>query len=270
MAAFDNSNIVIDDDLNRLGSKEFDDYVAHVLCYEGQYFFTFNDQKFTLRKSNLMIIPTPQLFGTEKSSKGLKATCIYVKNQYLRKCTPKSNYDISGVMSLFENPIIPLDDKQFEQCDRDFDYMKYRLKDNTHHFKDEIMDYCTMVLFLDFFEFHVSRYSMVNVSLQSKNVMVGFIGMLQRGDFVKHRDISYYADKLCVTSKYLSEVCKSVSGKAANYWINRFAALRIREELLAREKTFTEIADEFEFSSPAYFTRFVQRNLGASPSSFRE
>ena len=37
-----------------------------------------------------------------------------------------------------------------------------------------------------------------------------------------HRDIAYYADQLCVTPKYLSETCKSISGCGAAYWINRY------------------------------------------------
>ena len=47
--------------------------------------------------------------------------------------------------------------------------------------------------------------------------MERFLALLERGDFRKNRDIGYYADKLCVTTKYLSEVCKKVSGFPANY-----------------------------------------------------
>ncbi|MBE6260882.1 MAG: flavodoxin [Prevotella sp.] len=35
---------------------------------------------------------------------------------------------------------------------------------------------------------------------------------MEAGDYRRNRDISYYADQLCVTTKYLSEVCKKVSG----------------------------------------------------------
>ena len=51
--------------------------------------------------------------------------------------------------------------------------------------------------------------------------------MLERGDFRQNRDIGYYADKLCVTSKYLSEVCKKVSGLPAAFWITRYTSLDI-------------------------------------------
>lgn len=96
------------------------------------------------------------------------------------------------------------------------------------------------------------------------------MALLNDGNYIKHREVTWYADKLFVTSKYLLEVCKSVSGKVANYWINRFAAIHIHKLLRERDMTFTQIADMFEFSSPAYFSRFVQKNLGAAPSTFRQ
>ena len=37
-----------------------------------------------------------------------------------------------------------------------------------------------------------------------------------------------------------------------------------------RSLTLTDIADRFSFASLSHFSRYVQNNLGASPSSFRE
>lgn len=94
--------------------------------------------------------------------------------------------------------------------------------------------------------------------------------MLERGDFRQNRDIGYYADKLCVTSKYLSEVCKKVSGLPAAFWITRYTALDISRLLRDRSLSFTDISDMFGFSSLSHFSRYVQTNLGAKPSDFRE
>lgn len=102
------------------------------------------------------------------------------------------------------------------------------------------------------------------------DIITRFMQMLERGDYVKNREAGYYADKLCVTPKYLSEICKSVSGKTANYWISRFTTIHIRRLLRERKMSFTQISDLFEFSSPSYFSRFVQKHLGVSPTNFRE
>lgn len=82
--------------------------------------------------------------------------------------------------------------------------------------------------------------------------------------------MSYYANALCVTPKYLSEVSKAISGYTANYWINCYTSLDIARLLRDKSLTFVQISDMFNFSSPAYFSRYVQRTLGLNPSQYRE
>lgn len=97
-----------------------------------------------------------------------------------------------------------------------------------------------------------------------------FLNMLEAGTYREHREVTYYADCLCVTSKYLSEVSKKVSGYAANYWINRYTILDITRLLRDKSLIFVQISDMFGFSSPAYFSRYVQQNLGIRPSDYRD
>lgn len=63
---------------------------------------------------------------------------------------------------------------------------------------------------------------------------------------------------------------KKVSGYAANYWINRYTILDISRMLRDKSLTFVRISDMFHFSSPAYFSRYVQKHLGMNPTKYRE
>lgn len=123
---------------------------------------------------------------------------------------------------------------------------------------------------LDFYDFHARIYGESDVSTQNASIMNRFLKMLEEGSYREHREVSYYADCLCVTAKYLSEVSKKVSGYAANYWINRYTALDISRLLRDKSLSFVQISDLFGFSSPAYFSRYVQQNLGVKPSNYRE
>lgn len=71
--------------------------------------------------------------------------------------------------------------------------------------------------------------------------------MLEEGTYREHREVTYYADCLCVTSKYLSEVSKKVSGYAANYWISRYTILDITRLLRDKSLTFVQISDIWFF-----------------------
>lgn len=54
---------------------------------------------------------------------------------------------------------------------------------------------------------------------------------LLSGSEVKSRTVLWYAERLYVTPKHLSTVCKQVSGKTAFEWINTYVAIDIRNLL---------------------------------------
>ena len=99
--------------------------------------------------------------------------------------------------------------------------------------------------------------------------MQRFFNLLESGVYKEHREISYYASELCITSKYLSELCKKITGFSANFWINRFTIREINSILKDRRMSIPNIVELFNFSSQAYFTRYVQNFLGQIPSNYR-
>jgi len=100
-------------------------------------------------------------------------------------------------------------------------------------------------------------------------MMGRFISMLERGDYRRDREVSHYASELCVTPKYLSEVSRHITGHSAGWWINRFTILDISRQLRDRSQNISDIAEAFNFTSPSYFSRYVQRYLGESPTEYR-
>ena len=82
--------------------------------------------------------------------------------------------------------------------------------------------------------------------------------------------VHYYADRLCVTSKYLSETVKKYSGYPANHWINRYTALDISRLLRNPNVTIQELTDLFGFSSVGHLNRYVKNQLGVNPNEVRK
>lgn len=163
-----------------------------------------------------------------------------------------------------------LDAGQRFVCERDFRWIEYRLTQTDHTFYSELLRNAVQSAILDFFDFHSVINKESTVSTQNALLMNRFLNMLENGDYRNNREVAYYADALCVTPKYLSEVSKKVSGYPANYWINRYTSLDIARLLRDKTLTFVQISDMFHFSSPAYFSRYVQRTLGLNPTQYRE
>ncbi len=262
-------DIIIIDKIGVVNTVE-DDYLAHLLCLNGKCGYSFNGQEFELHKGDLSIIRKRTLIDNIHTSDDFQCKIIYVKSGFIELCTPQTNYGTKGSLALFLNPIIHLSEQQQSVCQKDFELLEARIKNIEHKFYRETIINAMQATILDFFDFHAQAYGESDISTQTASIMNRFIAMLDKGEYREHREIGYYADCLCVTAKYLSEITKKVSGYAANYWINRYTILDISRQLRNKSLTLVEISDMFNFSSPAYFTRYVKQYLGVTPSNYRE
>lgn len=262
--------LVVTHDIALLTHEDFKDFVAHVLCLKGEFSFSLRGEDFVLHQGEAMILGGYQDISHGKATEDLEIVCVWVRNDFLELCTPRSNYGIRGSFALYLSPIMEMDADRFAQLHDDFRVIERRVNSQQHHFHEDVLVTAVQTMFIDFFDVHMAQHGVANVSFQDAEIVSKFMEMLQRGDYVKHREVGHYADALCVTPKYLSEVLKEVSGRTANYWITRFATIHIRRLLQEKKMNFTQITELFDFSSPAYFSRFVQKNLGVSPSAFRE
>ena len=263
-------DIVIAQTLDGIGKGLLADYLAHAYCYEGDCRITFNNNVYTLSKGDCMIIRKTERVTRVEPNKDFKVDVIYVTPEFIELSTPQSNYGMKGQLALFNNPIMHLTAEQQKVCALDFDYIKRRLALTTHLFHRDAMRNAIECMIIDFFDFHASLYGNEKISSQYADLMERFLAMLEHGDYRKNREVGYYADKLCVTSKYLSEVSKKISGFPANYWITRYTTLDISRQLRDHRRTLTELADLYHFSSSAYFSRYVQKYLGVKPTDLRE
>lgn len=262
--------VIISDSIEGIGTENYKDYLAHALCTGGRCSFHFNGKPFELNEGDLMIVRKGCLLDNVMTSDDFRVKNLYVTASFIELSTPSTNYGMKGQLALFLNPVIHLNETQRFMCERDFRWIEYRLQQTGHRFYTELLTNAVQSAILDFFHFHSMNNQEDTISTQNASLMSRFLRLLEDRTYRHHREVTYYADILCVTPKYLSEVSKRVSGYAANYWINRYTSLDISRLLRDRSLTFVQISDMFGFSSPAYFSRYVQRNLGVNPTQYRE
>jgi AraC-like DNA-binding protein len=86
---------------------------------------------------------------------------------------------------------------------------------------------------------------------------------------LEEREVQFYANKLNITAKHLNYVCKQNTDVTASAWIQRYAKERIVLLLKNKNLNIAEIAEKMAFSSRSFFTRYVKKLLGVTPSEFR-
>lgn len=87
--------------------------------------------------------------------------------------------------------------------------------------------------------------------------------------YMAERGVAFYADKLFLTPKYLSELSKSVCGYTVQELVFKAITRRAMALLDSTNKTVAEIADEFNFPNPSSFGTFFRKQTGMSPQRYR-
>ena len=85
-----------------------------------------------------------------------------------------------------------------------------------------------------------------------------------------YSDVHFYADQLNVSSRYLAQVTRRISGKTPKNIIDEYIVKEIERELTTTTHTIQEIANTFGFSSQAHLSKFFKKMKGTTPSLYRK
>ena len=177
----DNKDLIIKDNLEGIGKGEVRLHLAHILCFSGHCDIRFNGKEFRITRHDCCIIRATQLIESLSASDDFRVKVIYASPVFIEKSTPNTNYGMRGSLSLSQNPVMPLSDKEFGRCCRDFYEVENRLAAIGHCFYQEMLFSVMRTLILDFFDFHSRIDATQKVySSQSASVMNRFISMLER------------------------------------------------------------------------------------------
>ncbi len=83
-------------------------------------------------------------------------------------------------------------------------------------------------------------------------------------------DVAFYADRLCITTRYLSGVTDKVVGKSPKQIIADYIMSEAKTFLDTTCLTIQEIADRLGFSSQVLFCKFFKSQEKTSPSNYRK
>lgn len=88
--------------------------------------------------------------------------------------------------------------------------------------------------------------------------------------FIEHRDIAFYAFRLCITTTYLSRIVRQVSGRTVADYIDQMLLMEAAWLLQTTTLTVAQIADRLHFADTTTFARFFKRLKGCTPKEYRQ
>lgn len=129
-------------------------------------------------------------------------------------------------------------------------------------------------LFSDFIQMF---YVLVRDKIETKdrntrlntNVLGGKFFMLLNDNYKHEHSVAFYAGKLCISSKYLTQIIKQMTNITPKDIIDKRLGMEALFLLTKTSLNIQEISFELGFPDQSYFGRFFKRLFGISPMKYR-
>lgn len=243
-------------------------YTSFILCLSGSSEIEIDSIRYTVKENTLLVMMPNQLVKYYEVSDNYRAHLIMISNKYFD--TRDNFYKMMSLLIPLKNhPCADLNIVETELLKTYHVLLYKKISEGNNLFRNFTIQYLIQATF-----YEVCQLLLKHIDIKKRNmphkeeIFKQFLKLVETHHY-KERDISFYAEKLCFTPKYLSSTIRDVTGKLAGDWIDNYVIIEAKALLISTNLTVQEICYELNFSTPSSFTRFFKRITGMSPRKFR-
>ena len=176
-------------------------------------------------------------------------------------------------LRMWDNPCISLDGDDLKLAEDYFNLARTIVVSHRNN-KLEVMGSLLTSFLYVLVDFWMARLSVAQKqesrsSARMNQVFERFIALVTEYHTTE-RGMAFYADKLCLTPKYLSKLVKQATGRSAPDWIDSFVILEAKNLLKYSDKTIKEIVFALHFPNQSVFYKFFKAHTDMTPSEYRK
>lgn len=240
-----------------------------LLCLQGRASININGTPHAIHTNDIFINLPGNIVRGYRPSTDFRCYCLGMTPAYIQRILPIAN-NTWDVRILFDKtPIYPLNAKEVDIFKQYYDLLCIKATQPTAT-QSKVIDALMQAFIYDMQNFTDRLTASFTRPFNSGEILFKRLIALLESTYPKNRTVAYYADRLYVSPKYLSAVCKKVSGQNLSNIIDHYVLKDVEYLMKYSDKSIKEIADELEFSNLSFFGKYVKRHLGMSPKRLRD
>ncbi len=246
--------------------------ILFLFCKKGTLEGYTNGNLATMKQGDAAIFLPNSFMESSQISADFEGTIIGLSHNLMKRNVIFNKQVWSLMVYLSKHPVITLSQQRISNIKQYFDLVMNKINDNSDYYRKEIIQGLFQCIICETLAdvYPTVKIEEDNLEMkQSDLIFKKFLELLTESQG-RERSVKEYADKLCITPKYLSALSKSVSQKTALEWIHQFTMDSITRQLKYSEKTIKEISTEMNFPNLSFFGKFVKAHLGLSPTQYRK
>lgn len=251
-----------------------------LFCVSGSIRISINLNEFDIVKGNLVVVTAQDIVKVEsvygQNPGELHFIMIAMSQNFVSDLKIDFRKILSEGITLIETPVINLDD---ELQDVFADYLRLIAKITDSGLKmnqDAVRSLVSSMASIAAGQWlagidNIRKRDVVNTNLRSNHKRLVFQQFMKlvHENYSRERQVIYYADRLCISPKYLSRLCREISGKSAPEWIDAYIMLEAKHLLKYSDMPIKEIVFRLNFSNQTVFYKFFKAHTGMTPTEYR-
>lgn len=252
----------------RLVPLRFDSLLL-ILCTSGTGKIEIDLNEYDILPDTLITINPRNYISLYDCSPDMSSRVIVCSHEVVEEVLPKLTDLLPIIMHNRQKPVRRLDHQEADSIDSYFSMIKTNFEaPHTPFLKKKMMCILQALLFEILEINHHHDKSHFTINSRKEEIMAHFILYVSKY-FTVSRQVGFYADKLCITSKHLSAVVKEMSGRTAGEWIDTYVLLEAKMMLKTTDLTVQEISSRLNFANQSFFGKYFKHHTGYPPTIFR-
>lgn len=254
-----------------------DAYLA-IFCERGSFDVEINLRRYSVTP-NTFFVSTPGniiKFIEPDMSKAdqIRFVLLAISKEYISSLSFDMKKIFDERINLLTDPCVHLSEQHLKVCNQYLDLVKTLLQRDFVNRREAIGSLVSSLFYaltglVDNNADYLDEAGAVSASSTRMRLLFKHFMDLVTVYHSSERNMSFYADRLGLTPKYLSKLIKQVTGRSAPDWIDAYVILEAKNMLKYTDVSIKEIVYKLHFPNPSVFYKYFKTHTGMTPSEYR-
>lgn len=237
-------------------------------CHSGEARIEIDLLEYDIMPNTQIIFLPNSIINYSYASPDLSISYITFSNAFFQEATVR--LDPSFFHFLKENPVVTLPVERTRTINGLIIALEDLYKDKENCFRLQILRNYIQSFLLDIYDkthriFEQNRPEGIS---RQEELFKRFIQLIHK-HCLNQREVSFYAQKMFITPRYLSAITQAVAGETAKNIIDKHVILEIKVLLESTDLSIQEIANRLQFPDQSFFGRYFKKHTSISPQYYR-
>lgn len=242
------------------------DSVLTCICKKGSATCEIGLFSISLKATSMLVILPGQLFKWNGFSPDFDGVFIIMTRRFYEDLNVSEGF--TAYMSIRDNVCFPLTTEAMNAISTYCEMLLGVLKHPDAQLNKRMITKHLTIAYFYGLGYYIHKWSADTRKVREEVIMEEFLQQVRKHCYREH-SVSFYADRLCITPKYLSTAVKKATGKTASEWINQYIILEAKNLISSTDMTIQQISEALNFPSQSFFGKFFKREVGVTPGKYR-